>query len=74
VTNPTVTGYVTQASNILSHLPAKLASNNVIAVYDLRYTAQLILSQLARFSLFLNPRFFQNLLGRIFTHPIDIGQ
>jgi hypothetical protein len=74
VTNPAITGYVTQASDILSHLPAKLASNNVIAVYDLRYPAQLILGQLSRFCRSFNPRFLQNLFGRIFAYPKNIGQ
>jgi hypothetical protein len=48
MSQPTVACYITQSSNILTYLAAKLTANNMIAVNNLRYTAQLIFSKLAR--------------------------
>jgi hypothetical protein len=48
MSQPAVACYITQPSNILTYLAAKLTANNMIAVNNLGYTAQLILSKLAR--------------------------
>jgi hypothetical protein len=42
VANAFITVYIAQASYILSNLPAKPASHDVIAVDDLRYPAKLV--------------------------------
>jgi hypothetical protein len=70
----TITGYITQSSNILCHLPAKLTSNDIITVYYLRYTAQLILSELVCPDSLVDSGLLENLFRRMFADAKDIRQ
>jgi hypothetical protein len=74
VTDASITVYIAQASYILSDLPAKPASHDVIAVNDLRYPAKLVLAQLAGLCAFFDPGFFQDLFRGVLTYTINIGQ
>jgi hypothetical protein len=58
VANAPVTIYVTQASYVLSNLPAKLAFHDAIAVNDLRYVAELVFAELASLCVFFDTGFF----------------
>jgi hypothetical protein len=74
VANASVTGYISQSSNILSDLPAKLASNNVMTVNNLSYPAKLVFGEFAGFCALPNLGLFQNLFRGIFTDAKNIGQ
>jgi hypothetical protein len=45
VANAAVTGYVTQTGYVLRNLSSKLAADNVIALYNLGYPAELIFGE-----------------------------
>jgi hypothetical protein len=53
-----ITVYIAQAGYILSNLPAKAASHDVIAVDDLRYSAEFVFAELASLCAFFDPGFF----------------
>jgi hypothetical protein len=72
--NASVTIYVTQASYILSNLPAELTFHDVIAVDNLRYTAKLIFAKFAGLCVFFDPGFFQNLRRGMSTNTNNVGQ
>jgi len=54
VANASITGYVTQSSDILSNLSSKLAPHDVIAVDDLRYPAKLVFGEFTGFCAFFD--------------------
>jgi hypothetical protein len=72
--DPTITGYITQPSDVLCHLPAKLTSNDIVAVYHLRYTAQLIFSEFVCPDSLFDSGLFENLFGRMFADAKDVRQ
>jgi hypothetical protein len=74
VANASVTIYITQASYILSNLPAKLTFHDVIAVDNLCYVAKLIFTKFAGLCAFFDPGFFQNLRRGTFTYTNNVGQ
>jgi hypothetical protein len=73
VSQSSVTRYVTQTGNVLSHLPAQLTANNVVAIDYLSYPAELILTQAACLRPRLDLGLLENLLRRMHADPVDVG-
>jgi hypothetical protein len=74
VTNTPITGYITQSSDILRGLPAKLTSHDVIAVDNLSYLAKLIFAEFASLCAFFDSGLFQNHFRGIPTYTMNICQ
>jgi hypothetical protein len=74
VANASITAYIAQSSNILSGLPAKLASHNVIVVNNLSYSAKLIFAEFAGLGAFFNLGLLQNHFRSMPTYTMNIGQ
>jgi hypothetical protein len=74
MTKASVTADIAQASDVLSHLPAKLTFDDAIAVDNLRYLAKLIFAELARLGALFDPGFFQYLLRRTLAYTDDVSQ
>jgi hypothetical protein len=69
-----VTIYIPQSRDILNNLSAKLASDNIIAVNNLIYSAKLVFTEFVGLYMSFDLRFFQNLSRRIFTYAVNIRQ
>jgi hypothetical protein len=74
VANAPVTTDITQASYVLSNLPAQLTFNDAIAVDNLCYVAKLIFAELAGFRAFIDPGLFEYLLRGALAYADNIGQ
>jgi hypothetical protein len=73
VAKASIAVYVTQASDILSDLPAELTAHSIIAVDYLRDAAKLIFGEFAGLCVLVYLGLFQNLLGGMSAYTIDIG-
>jgi hypothetical protein len=74
VANASITAYITQSSDILSGLSAKLASHGVISVNNLSYSAQLVFAEFASFGAFFDFGLLQNHFRSIPTYTMNISQ
>jgi hypothetical protein len=74
MTDAPVTIYITQASDILGGLSAKLTSHDVIAFDYLRYPAKVVFGEFAALDVLINLGFSQNLLRVVFAYTKNIGK
>ena len=74
MTHAAVAGDVLQARNVLSHLPAKLAFDDVVLVQQRGEAGHFVLAQLAGVGLRVDARLVAQLAGRLRADAVQVRQ
>jgi hypothetical protein len=72
--NSSVAHNIPQSCDILRDLPSKLTSDDIVAVYDLGNSTELVFAEFTGFSSLVYSGFFEYLFGGVPTYAYDISQ